>query len=53
MVYALALHYFHRENTDINIIETGLGGRLDSTNVIQPLLSIITTIGLDPQKFWG
>ena len=42
---ALALHYFHRENTDINIIETGLGGRLDSTNVIQPLLSIITTIG--------
>ena len=50
---ALALHYFHKENTDINIIETGLGGRLDSTNVIQPLLSIITTIGLDHKEFLG
>ena len=50
---ALALHYFHRENTDINIIETGLGGRLDSTNVIPPLLSIITTIGLDHKEFLG
>ena len=50
---ALALHYFHKENTDINIIETGLGGRLDSTNVIQPLLSIITTIGLDHKEFSG
>ena len=50
---ALALHYFHKENTDVNIIETGLGGRLDSTNVIQPLLSIITTIGLDHKEFLG
>ena len=50
---ALALHYFHKENTDINIIETGLGGRLDSTNVIQPLLSIITTIGLDHKEYLG
>ena len=50
---ALALHYFNKENTDINIIETGLGGRLDSTNVIQPLLSIITTIGLDHKEYLG
>ena len=50
---ALALHYFHKENTDVNIIETGLGGRLDSTNVIQPLLSIITTIGLDHKELLG
>ncbi len=50
---ALAFHYFFKENTDINIIETGLGGRLDSTNIIQPLLSIITTIGLDHKEFLG
>ena len=50
---ALAFDYFWNENTDINIIETGLGGRLDSTNIIQPLLSIITTIGLDHKEFLG
>ena len=50
---ALAFHYFKTQKTDINIIETGLGGRLDSTNVIQPLLSIITTISLDHKEFLG
>ena len=44
---ALAFEYFRREKVDIAIIETGLGGRLDSTNVILPLLSIITNIAYD------
>ena len=50
---ALAFYYFKNKNTDINIIETGLGGRLDSTNIIHPQLSIITTIGLDHQNILG
>jgi len=49
----LALKYFEDEKTDINIIETGLGGRLDSTNIIQPELSIITTVGRDHQNILG
>lgn len=44
---ALAFSYFEKEKVDIAIIETGLGGRLDSTNIINPILSIITNIGLD------
>jgi dihydrofolate synthase/folylpolyglutamate synthase len=44
---ALAFEYFRREKVDIAIIETGLGGRFDSTNVILPLLSIITNIAYD------
>ena len=44
---ALAFEYFRREKVDIAVIETGLGGRLDSTNVIMPLLSIITNIAYD------
>ena len=44
---ALAFEYFRREKVDIAVIETGLGGRLDSTNVIVPLLSIITNIAYD------
>ena len=50
---ALAFNYFKDNNTKINIIETGLGGRLDSTNIITPELSIITTIGLDHQNILG
>ena len=50
---ALAFYYFKNQKTDINIIETGLGGRLDSTNIIHPQLSIITTIGLDHQNILG
>jgi dihydrofolate synthase/folylpolyglutamate synthase len=44
---ALAFSYFSKEKVDVAIIETGLGGRLDSTNIINPILSIITNIGLD------
>ena len=50
---ALAFKFFENEKTDLNIIETGLGGRLDSTNIITPELSIITTIGLDHQNIFG
>lgn len=50
---ALAFAYFVREKVDIAVIETGLGGRLDSTNVITPILSVITNIGMDHTEFLG
>ncbi len=50
---ALAFQWFHEQDVDIAVVETGLGGRLDATNVITPLASIITTIGLDHQAFLG
>lgn len=50
---AMAFDHFAKYETDIAIIETGLGGRLDSTNVIQPLLSVITNIGFDHVKILG
>jgi len=50
---ALAFDFFAREKVDIAIIETGLGGRLDSTNVITPLLCVITNIGLDHTNLLG
>lgn len=53
MTVGLAFDYFNRENVDIAIIETGLGGRLDSTNIITPLLSVITNIGIDHVQFLG
>jgi dihydrofolate synthase/folylpolyglutamate synthase len=49
----LAFKYFEDQKTTINIIETGLGGRLDSTNIINPELSIITTVGKDHQNILG
>ncbi|MCX6288197.1 MAG: bifunctional folylpolyglutamate synthase/dihydrofolate synthase [Bacteroidetes bacterium] len=49
----MAFEYFAEENVDIAIIETGLGGRLDSTNVINPILSIITNIGMDHMALLG
>jgi dihydrofolate synthase/folylpolyglutamate synthase len=49
----LAFDHFAKEKVDIAIIETGLGGRLDSTNVITPLLSIITNISYDHQNILG
>ncbi|HEY4799141.1 MAG TPA: folylpolyglutamate synthase/dihydrofolate synthase family protein, partial [Bacteroidia bacterium] len=49
----LAFHYFAEKKVDIAVIETGLGGRLDSTNVITPLLSIITNISYDHQNLLG
>ncbi len=52
-VTAMALIYFSRKKTDIDIIEVGMGGRLDATNVIDPVLCIITNIGLDHKQFLG
>ena len=51
--FAMAIDYFAESEVDIAIIETGLGGRLDSTNVISPLLSIITNIGWDHSDLLG
>ncbi|MBE7176298.1 MAG: bifunctional folylpolyglutamate synthase/dihydrofolate synthase [Mucilaginibacter polytrichastri] len=53
LTVAMAFAFFARENVDIAIIETGLGGRLDSTNVITPLLSVITNIGHDHMDLLG
>lgn len=53
MTVAMAFDYFRAERVDIAVIETGLGGRLDSTNVITPLLSIITNIGMDHEALLG
>jgi len=50
---AMAFEYFATQQVDIAIIETGLGGRLDSTNIIQPILSIITNIGYDHMNVLG
>ena len=49
----LSLLHFQREKVDIAIIETGLGGRLDATNLITPILSVITTISLDHTDYLG
>lgn len=53
MTVGLAFEYFATKKVDIAIIEVGLGGRLDSTNIITPELSIITNIGLDHTQFLG
>jgi dihydrofolate synthase/folylpolyglutamate synthase len=50
---AMAFDYFRSQKVDIAIVETGMGGRLDSTNVITPLLSVITNIGFDHMEFLG
>ena len=50
---AMAFEYFRRKKVDVAVIETGLGGRLDSTNVISPILSIITSIDIDHTEFLG
>ena len=49
----MAFSYFDEMKTDLNVIETGLGGRLDSTNIISPELSIITNIGWDHMNLLG
>jgi dihydrofolate synthase / folylpolyglutamate synthase len=49
----LAFYYFEKQNTDINVIETGLGGRLDSTNIITPEISVITNISLEHTAILG
>ena len=53
MTVGLAFDYFRSKKVDIAIIEVGLGGRLDSTNIITPEVSIITNIGLDHTQFLG
>ena len=53
MSVGLAFDYFAKQKTDINIIEVGMGGRLDATNIITPLVSVITNIGLDHTQFLG
>jgi dihydrofolate synthase/folylpolyglutamate synthase len=53
MTVGLAFDYFKKEKIDIAIIEVGMGGRLDSTNIITPLLSVITNIGKDHTQFLG
>lgn len=50
---AMAFDFFSKEKIDIAVIETGLGGRLDSTNIITPLISVITNIGFDHMKMLG
>lgn len=50
---ALGFWYFVQQGVDIAVVETGLGGRLDSTNVLKPVLSVITNIGLDHTEFLG
>ncbi len=53
ITFAMALAYFKQEGCTICVIETGLGGRLDATNVIKPLVSVITNIGFDHTQFLG
>jgi dihydrofolate synthase/folylpolyglutamate synthase len=50
---AMAFYYFAQQKVDVAIIETGLGGRLDSTNIINPILSVITNIALEHQNILG
>lgn len=53
LTMTMAFEYFAREKVDIAVIETGLGGRLDSTNIITPILSVITNISFDHTAFLG
>lgn len=53
MTVGLAFDYFAKEKVDIAVIEVGMGGRLDATNIINPLISVITNIGLDHTQFLG
>jgi dihydrofolate synthase/folylpolyglutamate synthase len=50
---SMAFRYFAKEQVDLAVIETGLGGRLDSTNIITPEISVITNIGFDHTEFLG
>jgi dihydrofolate synthase/folylpolyglutamate synthase len=53
MMTAIAFEHFAREKLDLAVLEVGMGGRLDATNVVDPLVSVITDISLDHQKFLG
>ena len=53
MMTAIAFTHFARQQVDVAVLEVGMGGRLDATNVVEPLVSVITDISLDHQKFLG
>jgi len=53
MTVGMAFDYFAKQNVDIAVVEVGLGGRLDSTNIVIPEVSVITNIGLDHTQFLG
>src|SRR5271165_6741477 len=53
MMTAIAFEHFSREQVDLAVLEVGMGGRLDATNVVEPRVSVITDISLDHQKFLG
>lgn len=53
MTVGMAFDHFDQQQVDIAVIEVGLGGRLDSTNILDPLVSVITNIGYDHQQFLG
>lgn len=53
LTVAMAFAYFAEQNVDVAVIETGMGGRLDSTNVLRPVLSVITNVGYDHQQYLG
>src|SRR5690606_39202795 len=53
MTVGLAFDYFSIQKVDVAVIEVGMGGRLDSTNIITPILSVITNIGMDHTAFLG
>ena len=53
LTVGMAFDFFAQQKVDIAVVEVGLGGRLDSTNIIRPLVSVITNIGLDHTQFLG
>src|SRR5271169_6670700 len=53
MLTAMAFEYFARSRPDVAVLEVGMGGRLDATNVVEPRVSVITDISLDHQKYLG
>lgn len=53
LTVGMAFDHFARQQVDIAVVEVGLGGRLDSTNIIKPVVSVITNIGLDHTQFLG
>jgi dihydrofolate synthase/folylpolyglutamate synthase len=50
---AMAFHYFAESQVEIAVLEVGMGGRLDATNVVEPLVAVITDVSLDHQKYLG
>ena len=53
MTTAMAFDYFAQSDVEVAVIETGLGGRLDATNIVQPLVSVITNVGLEHTEYLG